>query len=292
MSATNETTNYKLPLFTDTDQPTWLGDFNGAMNKIDADMNTIGANASTALSAANNVVNRIGQAETTISGVQTAANNAVKRIGQVETTISGVQTTANNAYSLSTANEQGIGTLDGKVAQLESKFPITSGSLANGAVTAPKLDRTAIAAMWAGLTVKRFSATGSSADNAGMHAPSGAEFEGFYLAELGLLVVNKMSTKYNAQTDALFTLPNYIPNFAKTGIACEGAIVVWNNTNNFVTWTSVHTLQNTRNLRLSTYPAVGNSFSLLGSVVLYVGTNAGASLSMQDSYQSMNPTVG
>lgn len=270
MTATNETTNYKLPLFTDNDQPTWLGDFNNAMNKIDTGITTVGANASTALSA---------------------ANNAVNRVGQVETTIAGVQTTANNAYSLSATNEKGISTLDGQVAQLENKFPITPVSLSNGAVTAAKLDQTAIAAMWAGLTVKRFSAEDSGADNTGMAAPSGAAFEGFYLAELGLLVINKMSGKYKTETDALFTLPNYIPNFTKTGIVCEGAIVAWNSSSNFLTWTSVYTVKNTRNVRLATYPGVGNSFSLLGSAVLYVGTNAGVSLSMQDAYQRMNPTV-
>lgn len=52
MPATNETTNYKLPLFTDDDQPTWLGDFNGAMNKIDSDMGQVAANANDALSLA------------------------------------------------------------------------------------------------------------------------------------------------------------------------------------------------------------------------------------------------
>lgn len=271
MTATNETANYKLPLFTDNDQPTWLGDFNGAMSKIDSDMNTVGANASTALSA---------------------ANNAVNRVGQVETTIAGVQTTANNAYSMSSAVKKDITDLEGQVAQLNAKFPIASENLSNGSVTAAKLDQTVIAAMWAGLTVKRFSAKDPSADNTGLAAPSGTEFEGFYLAELGLLVVNKMSGKYNVEADASFTLPGYIPNFARTGIACEGAIVVWNNSNNFVTWTSVHAVQDTRNLRLTTYPGVGNSFSLLGSVVLYVGANAGVSLSMQDAYRHMNPTVG
>ena len=292
MTATNETANYKLPLFTDNDQPTWLGDFNGAMSKIDADLNAIGANASTALSAANNAVNRVGQVETTIAGVQTTANNAVKRVEQVETTIAGVQATANNAYSLSTANEQDIGTLEGKVAQLETKFPITSGSLSNGAVTAAKLDKTAIAAMLAGLTVKRFSTEDSSADNAGMKAPAGSKFRGFYLVELGILVLNKMSNTYKAESDALFTLPSYVPNFSTAGIVCEGAFVVWNSSSNFVTWSSLTTLQNTRNVRISTYPSAGNSFSLLGSAMLYVGTNAGASLSMQDAYQGMNPTVG
>lgn len=271
MSASKETANYHLPIFADNDQPTWLGDFNSSMQGIDTAITSVGANASTALSA---------------------ANNAVNRVGQIETTIAGVQTTANNAYSLSAANEKGISALDGQVAQLENKFPLTSDSLSNGAVTAPKLDQTAIAAMWAGLTVKRFSSKDPSADNTGMKAPSGAEFEGFYLAELGLLVVNKMSGKYNTETDASFTLPNYIPNFNKTGIACEGAFVVWNSSNNFQTWTSLHAVQNTRTLHLTTYPLVGNSFSLLGSAVLYVGANAGVSLSMQDAYQRMNPTVG
>lgn len=48
MSATNKTTNYELPLFVDNDQPTWLGDFNGAMNKIDATMAQTEVNANTA----------------------------------------------------------------------------------------------------------------------------------------------------------------------------------------------------------------------------------------------------
>lgn len=271
MTATNETTNYKLPLFTDNDQPTWLGDFNGAMNKIDNDMNTVGANASTALSA---------------------ANNAVNRVGRVETTIAGVQTTANDAYSMSSTNEKEIATLEGQVAQLKTKFPIASENLSDGAVTAPKLDQTAIAAMWAGLTVKQFDSEDNSAANEGMAVPSGGKMGGFYVAELGLLVINKMNNNYTTETDAFFTLPDYIPNFTKTGIASDGAIVAWNSSSNFLTWTSVYTIKSTRQVRLATYPGVGNSFSLFGSVMLYVGTNAGISLSMQDAYQHMNPTVG
>lgn len=272
MSATNETTNYKLPLFTDNDQPTWLGDFNGAMNKIDTAMNTIGANASTALSA---------------------ANNAVNRVGQVETTIADVQSTANNAYSLSANNEKDIDTLDGKVAQLETKFPITSNSLSNGAVTAAKLDQTAIAAMWAGLTVKRFSSTDASADNAGMVVPSGGRLVGFYIVEMGILVLNAMTNTYTNDNSAKFTLPNYVPNFAASGKLADACIMVHTASNDFVNWTSlyVHTA-NTRNLGIASAPASGNDFSLMGSVVLFMGSNSGLSLSVQDAYQRMNPTVG
>lgn len=272
MSHSNETTNYKLPLFTDDDQPTWLGDFNGAMNKIDTDMNSIGANASTALSA---------------------ANNAVNRVGQVETTISGVQSNANNAYSLSVTNEQDINTLNGQVAQLETKFPITSDSLSNGAVTAAKLDQTAIAAMWAGLTVKRFSSSDASADNAGMVVPSGGKLEGFYIVELGILVLNIMSNKYTGGNSADFTLPNYVPNLAVRGVLADACVLLWNASSDFVSWTSLYThVANTRNITIATPPASGNSFSLMGSVVLFMGINSGLSLSMQDAYQRMNPTVG
>lgn len=36
MTATNHTKNYNLSQFTGTDRPTWLGDYNGDMTKIDA----------------------------------------------------------------------------------------------------------------------------------------------------------------------------------------------------------------------------------------------------------------
>ena len=272
MSHTNETTNHKLPLFADNDQPTWLGDFNGAMDKIDADMNTIGANASTALSA---------------------ANNAVSRVGTVETTMTNVQATADNAYALAQTNENDIDTLDAKVAQLGTKFPITSNSLSNGAVTAAKLDQTAISAMWAGLTVKRFSSANSNADNAGMVVPSGGRFEGFYIVEMGILVLNSMTNKYTGDNSVTFTLPNYVPNFAVSGKLADACVVVSNASNDFVNWTSLHVHKaNTRAIGLTSAPASGNDFSLMGSVVIFMGINSGLSLGEQDAYQRMNPTVG
>lgn len=271
MSATNETTNYKLPLFTDNDQPTWLGDFNDAMNTIDTSITTVGANASTALSA---------------------ANNAVNRVGTVETTIAGVQSTANNAYSVAATNEKDISTLGGQVAQLENKFPITSANLSNGAVTAAKLDQTAIAAMWAGLTVKRFNSKDNSAANEGMVVPNGGAMAGFYIVELGILVINKMTNTYTDEQSSFFTLPSYVPNNAATESVAEGCIVVWNSTNSFVTWTSLTTINSTKQLRVTTYPPIGTTFTLMGSVVLYMGVNTGVSLSSPAAYQTVNPTVG
>nr|UWD62687.1 MAG: hypothetical protein [Bacteriophage sp.] len=38
MTATNHTENYNLSRFAGTDRPTWLGDYNGDMTKIDAQL--------------------------------------------------------------------------------------------------------------------------------------------------------------------------------------------------------------------------------------------------------------
>lgn len=270
MTATNETTNYKLPLFTGNDQPTWLGDFNGAMEKIDTGITAVGANASTALSA---------------------ANNAVNRVGQVETTIAGVQTTANNAYALSSANGQDIETLNGQVAQLETKFPVASDSLANGAVTASKLDQTAIAAMWAGLTVHQFDSRNSSADNAGMLVPSDGELFGFYIEELGLLVINGMSGVCTNEASVTFTLPQYVPNNATTGTAASACFIEWDSSGAFHDWTSLFTIKSTRNIRPSTIPSSALKITLMASVVLYVGVNTGAPATTSAAYQRVNGTV-
>ena len=71
MSHSDSTTNYNLPVFINNDQPTWLGDFNGAMETIDTEMGKIGASASTAVSSANNAVLRVDRAES----LATAANS-------------------------------------------------------------------------------------------------------------------------------------------------------------------------------------------------------------------------
>lgn len=53
MSATNNTMYLNLPQFIGTDVPSWLGDFNGAMEKIDTGYNNVDIKAGKAASTAN-----------------------------------------------------------------------------------------------------------------------------------------------------------------------------------------------------------------------------------------------
>lgn len=270
MTATNETDNYKLPLFTDDDQPTWLGDFNGAMNKIDADMNTIGANASTALSA---------------------ANNAVNRVGTVETTMANVQATANNAYALAQANENDIGALNGEVVglnQLKSKFPVKTADMATGAVTAEKLDATAIAAMWRSQRVRRFDSADSTADNTGLAVPDGGALAGFYLEDLELLIIINGYLHTTSSAADVLTLPSYVPvapNNVKIGCGC----LHWTASNDFNAWGNVVYKSGTRNIVFSSRQA-GVASNIIGCAMLYVGTGTSSGTSAV-AYANANGTI-
>ena len=104
MTATNKTTVYELPIFVPTDKPTWLGDFNGAMNSIEAGLIDAKNSSTTVIQTANTALNIANQAETNVQSATTAANNAVALANtantnatEAKTSASGATTTANNA---------------------------------------------------------------------------------------------------------------------------------------------------------------------------------------------------
>lgn len=88
MSSTNKTPNYELPQFVANDVPSWLGDFNQAMSKIDTQMK---ANNSKAQSA-----------ETNAENANSSATQALETANQANTTANGANTNSTNALSLAT----------------------------------------------------------------------------------------------------------------------------------------------------------------------------------------------
>lgn len=91
MASTNKTTNYQLSQYIGTDKPTYLGDYNGDMQKIDARMKT---NADGFASA-----NTLAQtAKDTADLAETHAQTGITNAGTA-------QNTATNALTKATANE-------------------------------------------------------------------------------------------------------------------------------------------------------------------------------------------
>lgn len=136
MSATNKTLNYELPIFIDTDKPSWLGDWNGAMTKIDNSIKTIDGVAVSGVTVAN-------EALTTAEGAVTTANNALTASGEAKTEATAAKTLANNAYTLagdaqvnsniaiadSTKNKQNIQAIDDKLSVTQVFLTKTAGVL-------------------------------------------------------------------------------------------------------------------------------------------------------------------
>jgi hypothetical protein len=271
MSHSQTTANYGLPIFVDNDQPTWLGDFNSTMNKIDTGMNTIGANASTALSS---------------------ANNAVNRVATVETDMTNVRATANNAYALAQNNEKTIGTLEADVTelnQLKAKFPVNSADIATAAVTAEKLDATAVAAMWKSQRVYRFDSADATADNTGMSGPINYNCRGFYLADLELLIIINAHLEVGTPKDTTIKLPSYVP-IAPRDIRAPVGCLEWNSANYFHSWDAVVIKTGTRELAFEGRKGyAADQTDIIGTLVFFVGTGTSGSTSAV-AYANANGT--
>ena len=113
MSSTNKTPNYQLPQFINTDVPSWLGDFNDAMSKIDTQMK---ANDTKATGASTNAEN-----------ANSSATQALKTANQASTTANGANTNATNALSLANnAND------NASTAKQNSETALSTANSANG----------------------------------------------------------------------------------------------------------------------------------------------------------------
>ena len=85
MASTNKTAHYDLSQYTSNDKPTYLGDYNSDMSKIDTGINSAQTTADSASTAATN-------AQTTAETAQTTANTGV-------TNAAAAQSTANTAVA-------------------------------------------------------------------------------------------------------------------------------------------------------------------------------------------------
>lgn len=103
MSYTNKTANYELPQYTADDKPTYLGDFNSAMLKIDTDMKTIENKADSSVTTANNANSSAEEALSIAQSAESSATSASSTAGQAKTMAENAQIDASNA--ITTANQ-------------------------------------------------------------------------------------------------------------------------------------------------------------------------------------------
>lgn len=165
--ATEYTTHYNLDLYTDTDKPNLRDQYNGAMNKIDSQLNTFSNNLVIVTDAANQAKEQakaasdsssanaqsISTLQNTVSGIDTAYKAADSSIidaykaadAKLSSDITAAYTEAdtnlsNNITSAYKAADSAIETAyKAADSALAGRFPIKSADIADGAVTESKL---------------------------------------------------------------------------------------------------------------------------------------------------------
>lgn len=99
MSSTNKTNYYKLSQYIDTDKPTYLGDYNSDMSKIDDGIHSADDKATTASQNAGSAIARVGEIEKTVqshTSAITALQTDVTGLKDSVKTAQNTATTANN----------------------------------------------------------------------------------------------------------------------------------------------------------------------------------------------------
>lgn len=107
---TNHTSNYELSQFISTDKPTFLGDYNGDMQKIDTAIAGVGVTATgadtkadSAITAANSAASTAADAATLANTANTNANSALATAGNAATAASAAQSSADAAGTAASA---------------------------------------------------------------------------------------------------------------------------------------------------------------------------------------------
>lgn len=115
MSSTNKTTNYKLSQYIGTDKPTYLGDYNGDMLKIDNQMKVNADSASNATSAAGAAQAVADKASKDVKALNDSVTANSKDIASLKTknaqqdvSIQNATNSASSALNKAKQNEQNI----------------------------------------------------------------------------------------------------------------------------------------------------------------------------------------
>lgn len=98
MSATNNTTNFNLPLFIGTDKPAWLTDWNGAMTTIDTKLQEVKTEAASASTESGSNTQSISQIESTLQSLNSTVSVMNTNVTKVTNAFSAWKTEQLNTF--------------------------------------------------------------------------------------------------------------------------------------------------------------------------------------------------
>ena len=139
MASTNKTPNYELSQYIGTDKPTYLGDYNSDMLKIDtaikenADgISEASTNAGSAVAVARQAQQTAGQAKDEVTTLSKVVDNQTASISTATTTANNALSTANTANTNASSALTATANMQSDVNAL--KNPIVTGTVTLGGV--------------------------------------------------------------------------------------------------------------------------------------------------------------
>lgn len=121
MSSTNKTTNYNLSQFVGTDVPSYLGDYNGDMSKIDKAIGDVANSQGSVEQSVTGLTAEVQGLSTQVSGVSTSVQQVQTSVAQIDTAYKQADTAlsqritanANNIQANTTAIESANTAIEG-----------------------------------------------------------------------------------------------------------------------------------------------------------------------------------
>lgn len=98
MSATNNTTNFNLPLFIGTDKPSWLTDWNGALTTIDTKLQEVKTEAASATTESGSNTQAITQINSTLQTLNSTVSVMNTNVTKVTNAFSAWKTEQLNTF--------------------------------------------------------------------------------------------------------------------------------------------------------------------------------------------------
>lgn len=142
MSSTNKTTYYNLSQYIGTDKPTYLGDYNSDMTKIDAGIHDADDKATTATQNAGSAIARVGELEKTVKEHTTGIGTLQTDVTSLKENVKTAQDTANTANtkadSAQTSANNAIVTANNassKADKINNDITLWTGSIKSGVIS-------------------------------------------------------------------------------------------------------------------------------------------------------------
>lgn len=137
MSSTNKTNNYELSQYIGTDKPTYLGDYNGDMLKIDTQMKNNANSATNAIAQAGEAVAKATLLETQIKTVSKNVESLLNDVTAIKNNVSQHTTDIGSLQKQVLALEEKITSINSQISDIQNRLNsqwVNSGNVVNTAI--------------------------------------------------------------------------------------------------------------------------------------------------------------